>query len=737
MGKRRPYPYREYMPIVSPSSSESGRENKYNSALEVISMTKTKVGSADTSSDRVTIYKYQFFINSEDADYRELFMMCDGYLSYVDDGVVDEGFTLSGPVLEIDPERLIKGNWSLIMPSDIYPDIKKFYVGNINKTKVEEELTKTLKKEEWKQYVKRKHQEKTSLEEQVAAELVEFFDAISPTSSLGLKGGQTIGEIAVDDSGTAKYRLDFYVVFETSLNSFEITDMSEYFSATDDNLVKAFFELRQRVFDPKNKFRHLAGHPMISLITGIPPESSRVDIINSESSDFDKFAPVYYSDVLCALDYDRFPHVLSVQGKRSSSSVPVPISLTLPDDYGKQTVTIYNPDKITLGISATDETESGLLSLSINESDDSEIVLSIQSTKESGSGFVEIKDTDRSVVVKRIFVKVLPYKTYPIVFCNLTNYETAGDATPLYSSAFADINALVEKSNKILGKQANIFLYPDPSAVQTLEISGLDMSAIISYTDSTGAYSPAVRAILDKLARDQKHYVVHVWAVTSEYPTKEDIIKAIKAIVFTVFDGDVKDITAKERKKVEDAINAIRQEDWDYWKIFNHCDLNELLIMLLEIDPDLMQDFITKIDFTRVGGVAGVTLVGNYSDDPSKSYNFILMEPNSNEEIILVHEIIHMIALTKYDNPPLDGSGKPKSEIVLHHPDSDFVIGTPDEVIIDTSTNFDIVIYSDAVNANNVMEPILAQEFINKTPTEIEKMILLSYRQSKLLNAAL
>ena len=317
-----------------------------------------------------------------------------------------------------------------------------------------------------------------------------------------------VAEIAILDSGipqSGNWVDDFFQVFLTGSDRFCVGGGDAIAQLADDDRLNPdgqhfrlsmffldeklgdavklpqFFAYRQRLPSITDlptallEEKSMAGHPLISLFTQLPIDSARVDFVDQEIYGTKSVSELW-------LDPDSDPNGVVLQKAPSAELRAVAESMGVDlTDHGTSYFRVYNPDQLTLSL----HDPSGLLTISPTQIDvtDWQPLISVAATAPLPvSTTLEVLGPT-SEVLKQLEVFEFDFKLFPVSFwylhpLNLNDYE------------FEEIFAA---TNRILGRQANVFCYPaisigNDARNQALHVAGIDNKhQTISLTGETQA----------------------------------------------------------------------------------------------------------------------------------------------------------------------------------------------------------------------------------------------------------
>jgi hypothetical protein len=317
--------------------------------------------------------------------------------------------------------------------------------------------------------------EKQALDELNSSTIVQTGDWVADYFQLFLEGalfipvsgGDVIADLADDDRlnpDSRHYRLSVFYLKGPHVYD-NVTAIDELFSYR--QRLPSINDMATALLESKS----LAGHPLISARTLRPVDTARVDLV-----DQDAYGRKMQSNL--ELDPDAVPQTLRLQKAPSPSQLQSAQSQGIDlSGHGTAYFTLYNPDGQTLTIS---DTSNGLaFSQTAVSAGEWQALIGV-----SASGPVPdptlVQIHRGSDLIQELLAKVFDFRLLPVSFWYLDPLGP-GDL---------DFDAMFDELNRILGRQANVFVYPaasigqDPRA-QTIQIPGVhNPNQSIAVTDS-------------------------------------------------------------------------------------------------------------------------------------------------------------------------------------------------------------------------------------------------------------
>jgi hypothetical protein len=224
------------------------------------------------------------------------------------------------------------------------------------------------------------------------------------------------------------------------------------------------------------ELRSLAGHPLIhkTTATNLPIESGRVDILD-QTAFTGKADPQERAHI--EMDWESHPAKLAVQNPPPYQLIPPASNDIDLTGHGVSFFRIFNPDGVNLRVEFDIDGGADLSGLSLNLGQptggsptttlshdilgDTEIEMNVTCTQAKSPqsqiniNIYQLDDTlQNPVFVKQIDLAFFDFKMFPITFWNL--HDTSFGLT--YAGR-DDLTTILNEINRVLGRQANTFVY--------------------------------------------------------------------------------------------------------------------------------------------------------------------------------------------------------------------------------------------------------------------------------------
>lgn len=293
----------------------------------------------------------------------------------------------------------------------------------------------------------------------------DFYDLFINSNQINIpvNGGDVIGKADNDVYGTADNNFRLSVLF---LEPDVDVDYSEH--------VETLMKYRGRVpFFPD--LLSMAGHPIICQYLNLPVSSSRVDLLD-QSMLKDK------TNNVLALDPDQHPNGLAYRRLPSATQQNTLIDQGISQqEWETNEFVVYNPDNLQLEIFEANPGDEPLTITPGQASSAEQTIQIIAPSSISTSSIYVTSIAHGSNPLHEILLNSLDCVIVPVKFWKLslnhivedTSYGIPGTRIEKFIPNL-DVNALINYTNKILSKQANIYmkwvdntLPPDPIELTT------------------------------------------------------------------------------------------------------------------------------------------------------------------------------------------------------------------------------------------------------------------------------
>jgi len=470
----------ECMPLI-PVAMVEDRVAEYQQALSALSVQTTQAEHAYMGLPR-NVTEYRFVLDAsgvsdpaKQAEFKKAFAMFSGSLKYLPEPVlVSEGWNLDdivAPFLanqrdQIGALLLVRNSlggqlWRNYHPELPDLDLLTLHYFNIRTDNLSQYIKPLIERYVQEETAQKAIDEAVNNNQLIATGdwLEDYFNLFKQGAFyMSISGGDAIAEIAADDRlnpDGQHFRLSsFFLNGDWEDSSQDLTQVFEYRQR-----LPIYSDITTALLEPQS----LAGHPLITLLTGKPIETARVDLIDQD---------LYKTKNTNQVEVNPYPdpNVLVLQ------KAPTPQQLADANSngidltgHGISYFDVHNPDGNTIEL----QDATGLLNLSQTQigPNDWQTLVSLSTTSQLPvPAHIDFRTfTTEWVVIKQLELFQFEFKMLPVSFWFLH---------PLRPQDF-NLPSILSALNRVYGKQANTYIYAatsvgsDPHS-QILNVNGYD-----------------------------------------------------------------------------------------------------------------------------------------------------------------------------------------------------------------------------------------------------------------------